>query len=421
MVESNFNKIMSGRMAINELDFHFKENENTALQVLDARPSLVRKLSLNIPEEKEVIVKWLKKDVSKIVYLDPKEYMTDDKHDNRILSIYVKSILSKVSDKSDFSFLYSLKNEPVLKFKYETLSGEEITYYDRTLNVPVSLLAKLDIAFKINDTYQFLKFVDINIQQVNVSIIYSKLVPVISTALRTAVTAVIGENGLCYYEINGHYNAIVDKMTEKVNEILDASGIEIHDIYLYRVYIPNGTDRIYEQQKLAFMQEEKAAELKHKEEMLSLENYEKKAEIHKKYPEFQFGLTEKEKDNAIERYIVKKNGEVKKTVKKAKDVQLTERNNSIGTVNKVRTFVQEKESIPVEKKSVPYMLIAGILLIIIGIIVATVASPAVGCSILAVGIVLIGLWIANKANKAKVSTDAKISVDEKVEENKINE
>ncbi len=400
--ESNLNKILKGKMQINELDLRFKENEDTAIVALNIKPILARKLNLGVAAERSVLIKWLKKDPKRIVNLDPSTYITDAKYDNEVLFLYLNYVLSDEREKKDgYSFSYSLNKFPVLTFNYETaIGGEEIRYFDNVLKLPASLLGQLNIAIKITDAYKFLKYLDVHIQQISMDNIYMKLRALISTTLNKAVLDTIAEYDLCYYQINSYYNVVVDKMTAAINLIFKDAGCNISDIRLFSIALFENYGKIYEKQRAIFMQKEKEAELKHKEELLSLEAYEKKAEIHKKYPDFEFGLTEKEKDNAIDRYINKTKGYIPQSYEKPTEKEIKKFTKALPQQKSVVDFNPEKESKLARRKNIPILLYVGILLLILGcsIVAFTILG---GCMLIAAGIAASGVWLALKVNKSK--------------------
>ncbi len=396
-------KILKGKMQINELDLNYKENEDIAIAALNQQPALARKLKLSVATERSVLIKWLTKDVNRIVHLDPATYISEQRHDNEVLFLYLNAELSAPSDKSDYSFVYSIDNYPVLQFEYVTSKGEEIRYYDDLLDLPASLLARLNIAIKITDAYKFLKYLDIHLQQVTMDKIYKKLVALISTTLNKAIQDTIAENDLCYYRINSYYNVIVDKMTAAINEEFRLAGSNIADIRLYRIRLLENYGDIYEHQRAIFMQKEKEIELRHKEEMLSLEVYEKKADVHKRYPGYEVGLTEKEKDNAIARYINKCDGYIpQEYIDPSKATgALTERNSTLSASRKVTAFRPEKEEKKKKKLDKYHLLMfIGLLFLIVG--GATVGFMVLtGCIFMAAAVACCGVWLALFVNKKK--------------------
>ncbi len=406
------NKIINGTRSINDLELKYQEHENVALTLLRIRPAMARKFDLKNAEQKSVIIKWVKDSTSdfktKIKYLDPDDYMSEDSYDNDILAIFIeKALANNLDDRNepkDFKTLSSFAGETVIKFNYETLDGEEMVYNDRLLNLPISLFAKASLSLKITNNYNFLKFIDVNPQQINKNIIYAKLVTGISSALRSVVLSVIEEHNLCYYEINKYYDEISNKVVAYLNRSFVDTGLFLSEFYLLNISIPNETDKIFEQNRIKFMQLEQELELKHKAELLALENYEKKAEIHDKHPTFEFGLTEKEKDNAVERYLTKKNGTQTHEFKQTKNVNKRERSISLGKINDLTEGVDQKDSIVEEKKSINFTIIfgaIGAIFMLIGIVVAVLASPIGGCIVLAIGILIMGVVVAKLVNDKK--------------------
>ncbi len=406
------NKIINGTHSISDLELKYQEHENVALTLLRTRPAMARKFDLKNEEQKAVILKWIKDNTSdfkaKIKCLDPADYMCDENYDNDILCVFIeKALANNLDDRQepkDFKTLSSFTGETVMKFSYETLVGEEMVYNDRLLDLPIALFAKASLSLKITDNYKFLKFIDVNPQQINKNIIYAKLVTGISSALRAVVLEVIDNRNLCYYEINKYYDEISTQVVNYLNSTFAGKGLCLSDFYLLNISIPNGTDKIFEQKRIEFMQLEQEIELKHKAELLALENYEKKAEIHAKHPKFEFGLTEKEKDNAMERYLAKIHGAQTHELKQTKEVKKQERSISLGKINDLTENIIQKDSVTEEKKPMNKTVLVGVvcaILLLVGIIVAALASPIAGCIILAFGVLGTGLVVAKKVNDKK--------------------
>ncbi len=357
-------KITGGKVNIGDLDLENVHVFNAVLQALDSRYSLVRTLDPKNKYEKKIIIAWLQARPSgssdpsqtvsspsavatlsrKIASLDFNKVFSEESHDNDIIRTYLSLVLVNKADMDYCKIFQSFDKEMLIKILFTTLKGEEIVYRDKELDVPIYMLADADITFKIADPYKFVKFIDINLQQITMPLVISKFMPIISTTLRYSVVKVIKEKGICYYDLTSYYGEIAEMLKNELQHKLSCAGIKVNDAYIKHTSIPNGIDKIFENQRIEFMQREKTLALHHKAEQLALENYEKKAEIHNKYPGFELGLTEREKDNALDRYISKTNLNKNESFEQSTKVTVDERSDDIGSIkNVVEVFADKVE------------------------------------------------------------------------------
>ncbi len=413
------NNIVSEMVKIQDLDLENVHVFNAVLHALDVRNSLAKTLDPAKEREKKVILAWLYAEPpktaagavipvvsgdsssalsKKIASLDADKIFSDAHHDNDIIKTYLSMVLKNKDGDNTFKIYQSFDKALTLKVSFSTLKGEEIVYRDKALDVPIYLLADSDVTLKVTDPYKFVKFVDINLQQITMPLIVAKILPMISCALRHAFLKCIEDNDICYYDLTKYYGAIAELLREKLQGDIADSGITVTGSYIKSTSIPNGTDKIFENQRIEFMQREKALELQHRAELLALENYEKKADIHKRYPDFEFGLTEKEKDNAVERYISRTSGRKEEIFQKSKDVTIGERSSAIGSIKSVYEVFADK--LDVARANI-ILEIVGIvisaILLLVGISLLDVSY--VGFVIVAVAIIICGFSIAGIVRK----------------------
>ncbi len=403
-------KIINEKVKISDLKLKDKTIFDTAIQALEQRPQLAKKLELKTDEEKKLVITWIKKNSpsvkslsSKISYLDESKYLSDEKHENAIIEAYLNKLFSLLGENDlQIDTFQSLRNEIMLKFRYSTKKGEEIVYMDKELNMPIYLLAKLDIGIKITDAYAFVKFIDVNLQQINLNMVSLKIMPFISSVLRSSVIKVIGENGTCYYELTKHYNEIEKLLKTTLQDTVKNYGLTVVDSFVINTVLSNGADKIFESQRIEFMQRENNLTLQHKAEVLALENYERKAEIHNKYPNYEVGLTEKEKDNAIDRYIAKEKLYRDDSVIQSKSINLAERDNDVGNIRGIEEPKEDK--LPTQTKTPAKLVVAtmlGIITFVISIVSFANESVFLGFLFIALMIASVGTLIALHINDKK--------------------
>ncbi len=412
-------KVLRGERALESLDFTDGKQVMSAREVLDARPAWVRRLDLKRPDHHKFVVDWLNAKTSdggpnefwsKLAQLDPRTFMTDENNDNAILSLCLQKGLIEEKRLANFAPMYSFTNQIVMNMNYETAVGEEIVYHDKLLDLPTSLVVRATMNFKILDTYKFMKFLDVHPQQINPTLVYSKIVPDISSVLRSAILSVIEELDLSYYRISTYYDVITGRVITMFNTLCAERGMQIVDLYIANIKIPSNVAKILEEKKLEAMQIMEDIAVKNKAERLALDNYEKKAQIHQKYPEFAVTLSEREKDNAVERYNIKNgNGRFHHIKRADTDDGRKERKLGLGAQRNVKTF-ESDDTEPVKKPN--KFILLGILTLIVGIIIAIASGYAggrtwFGVLVIATGIVLTGFGIAK--NKSKKIAELKDS------------
>ncbi len=356
-------QILKGKISIREINLGNNDYFATAIDALNIKPTLAKDLDLKFVDQKNLIIAWLQcpnpyysgayansgytalnlHRAAKMAFIGEDKIFGETTHDNDIIRTYLGMIIRNVDSVNDVRVYQSFKNEINMKIDFKTRKGEEIVYRDKELNIPVYMLADLSLTLKISDPYAFVKYVDVNVDRINVGLLKAKFNPLISTALRQAMAKTIVEKELCYYDLSSNYGVIANVMKDELQAFFSNSGIEVCDVFIRGTSIPNGAEKIFERQRIEFMQKEKELDLQHRAEKMSLENYEKKAEIHNKYPEMEFTLTEKEKDNALNRFLIKKEKmEEPAPLETVSEVVVEERPEEVPVVEEAKEEVKEK-------------------------------------------------------------------------------
>ncbi len=399
-------KLIEGKLKIGDLDLEVEKSFEAAINALNSNNELAKELDPKKTQEKELILQWLicsntvLSVKNKVIYLNEKKIFAEENHDNDIIKTYLDLIFSRSENVNGVKIFKSFKDELVLKLTFITQKGEEIVYRDKELDLPVSLLAELELFLKITDLYSFLKYLDVSLSQISVELLMAKVTPQLSTMLRSSVLDTIQKNDLCYYDLTKYYGEISNTLQEQLQKAFNKAGVEISGTYIKSTTIPDGADKIFEEQRILFMQQEKELDLQHKAELMSLENYEKKAEIHNRYPSYEIGLTEKEKDNAINRYLIKQSGHKEENYKVAKKVSLSKRNDDLGEIT---SFQKEKSFKDAPISYTPNAFkgeIWSIILAVIMLIIGFATLPAfIGFVFIGISIVVFGIAIASIVNK----------------------
>ncbi len=409
--ESLTSKLVAGKLKIAELDLDVQKSFEAAISALNIKHDLAKELDPKRRQEKELLLQWLIRSQNaydaknKIIYLNENKVFAPDCHDDDIIKTYLELIFTRCEPVKEFHLFKSFTGDLVLNLDFTTKKGEEIVYRDKELDIPLSLLAELELRFKITDLYAFLEYLDVTISQINIELLLAKVTPHISTLLRAAVLEAVEKNGICYYDLTKYYADIAASLQENLQKLLANAGIEVSGTHVKNTFIPDGADKIFEEQHILFMQQEKELDLQHKAELMSLENYEKKAEIHSKYPSYELGLTEKEKDNAIDRYLTKQKGYKEENYKAAKKVNIAKREDNLGEITSIQ---KEKKFNPL-----PNLFKKEIIIVVIGalLLLSGLASlpTIVGFVLIAGGIVTLGFGISKIINKKAEAKNAETS------------
>lgn len=406
-------KLIDGKMKISDVALDNKDSFDSALSALNQKPILAKDLNPKIASEKNLMLAWLRSsktalngstidETAKIAYFDEKKILSEENHDNDVIQTYLSLIYKNKESVKDFNIFQAFSKNLVIKLNFETQKGEEIVYQDKELNLPVYMLAKLELLLKIVDPYSFVKFIDVNVQQINTKLTLLKINPIITACLRAASLKVIGEKNICYYDFSRYYVDIEKAFHGELTKAFADAGIKVESAYIRNTTYHNNVNEIFERQKIEAMQREKELDLRHKAELMSLENYARKAEIHSKYPSYELGLTEKEKDNAIERYLTKQRGYKVETVQQVEEKVIAERDSNVGKI-KTPTLVSKLFAKKSDFRKESISLVIAALFVLVGL----VANMGVlGVLLIAAGIVTAGVSIAKIIRKKDLAKKA---------------
>ena len=172
---------------------------------------------------------------------------------------------------------------------------------------------------------------------------------------------------------------------------------------IQKLSISENAARILEKDGLERIKEKIKRESELEYEKLALDNYERKAKIHKENPNFELTLTEAEKDFALDRYITKNladNGKLKQA--EFKDELLERKKKSTSTTLKKGEDVPHLQE---EKKNkYGFLFISAIISLIVAILMLlanNVVTSSIGSVFLVLSIVvfLVAVGLQNNANK----------------------
>ena len=221
-----------------------------------------------------------------------------------LLTLYVwKKTQATLSATENMSLISSFDNKMVIRYHYETRQGETISYFDKTLGVPTSLVAIADLKLKLIDAQTLVEKIDVDIKYLDAVIISNFITATLCRIVRDEILSFISENDSSFYDLPHYYTAINQKILESLQATFDSCGLEAVDFALSDISVPNNTDKLLQNQFFAIAEAERFKAYEQRMEKASLDLYERKAEIHNKYPDFPLTLTETEKDLALNRYL----------------------------------------------------------------------------------------------------------------------
>lgn len=411
--------ILEGKKDFFALNFELAEDRETALTCMDKMQIFARRMNVNDPTHLDLLKMWIERKYDNIFFLSPeqrcKELITlflELKFYNQLECRKIDPTLAK-----SVSLSKSYTKQLVICCNYETKEGEVFGYFDEKLNIPVKLQTSAVIKFKLVDALELIKRIDIEFERVDFEFVINFINNMIWENLRTTLLDVICKNKISYYDLPEHMVEIKDVLLDKLRVATEGSGLTVSDLKVNDVSLINRIDEVLEKQFYGLAKLARMKEFEYKQEEESLKFYEKKAMIHAAYPDFEVGLTEAEKDFALDRYLKRK--EI------AKDLGVEVYNQKTG--QRFAEHTGEATRVSIKKPEPPVPLVAShkyltrlIVLIVASLVAAAIAAVLPDYPILwgvtaALGIITILYGIINRYKiKYGVSKQEKEEYDEKL-------
>lgn len=293
---------LTHKKSLNELDYENANHVKIAIYCLNANPTMARDLDLNNSKELAILKIWINNDYSNYLLCIKNKIDHID-----LLTMYIVEKLLKTLESSNESvaLLLSYDKRLLINYQYETKNGEAISYFDKNLGIPTSLVAKANLKLKLIDAQKLVESIDVALKLIDMSLVSSFIVGIINRILRDEILNFINSKGLSFYDLPQYYTEINDGVYEKLSKHFSECGLKLTDFSLYDVSVPNNTDKLLRDQYFAIYESERIKEHEYKMEKQALDLYERKAAIHSKYPDFPITLTEAEKDFALNRYLMR--------------------------------------------------------------------------------------------------------------------
>jgi regulator of protease activity HflC (stomatin/prohibitin superfamily) len=302
--------VLSGETSISSLDLTQEANRQGLLGALKVNHMLVEGLNIDGNDLKEVVVRWIEGEPQNFKYLTLDQYyegaaaaFLNGHLDNTNASQYDSGSSAKDA------YSKSLDGRPLLQIAYVTRKNQEIEYYDHELEIPTWLKAEIRVKIKINNAVKLIRAMDVTIEDLNATMILNKARRLIMNSFRNVITDYVFNKRIGFYQFSAAYSAIADALLAKLEPLFNEIGATVISCYIDSLTIPEQIrDAVREQAFLTKkMNVKREADKAYAEE--SLVQFEKKAAVMQKF-NLTEGLTELEKDLALERHIKKMRAEL---------------------------------------------------------------------------------------------------------------
>ena len=310
---------------INELNISKAKQREAFWAVIEKRPALLAKVKA---ENAEHLLKFaLEKNPFLFVYLARTQY-TD-----AFAQIFLYGRLTeetragkrRAEAKSDLKTVVqkSFDDKIVLSYAYATPDGEEVCYFDKDLQLPLSFKASAKISLKIVDAIKFIEKMDTHVTQLGEVKIKTAMLDLINSRFMAYMTEYVAKKVEGYYALCASVRDVEEGFVNETKKIFAAYGVEISEFIIKQFAIPQDVRNKIE--GLAFDLRQRKVQIQADAELarISLESYEAKLAIESKYPDAETSLTEYEKDLALKRYLKKIGVKEKSEVNLSVDIAQT--------------------------------------------------------------------------------------------------
>ncbi len=378
--------LMADRIEIENLDIKNPTHFNGITEALKNNDYLYSLKFSNIAEKK-AIVKWVFENKDRFGRLKVSQYFEE------LLKAYCEYILdSEIRNRQkpykDIALSVGYNKDMAFACKYESREGESICLFDKNLNLAIDLAMNIDFSANVVSYEKMLKHVNVDVASISMKAIARSLFQSLANSILEIIPSYFVSKNVSFYDLGTVQFEIASILNAKFANACADYGVEISNFYIRTIKPLSTLAEELEKLRLASIAEieKKRAEIAYQE--VALANYEKKAEIHAKYPNFAFTLTEAEKDNAMTRHM-KISGSYQKTEEldlQKEDLQKVNNSN----VLKKATLIEEPVEIEEVKSKLTFaqkfaliglgVVVASIICFVISItfgIFATIAMVAV--------------------------------------------
>lgn len=294
-----------GRKSISDLDFRTTKGVEIARYCLRNYPYKAKDFDVGNERHLSVLKKWINENLKNYITCVDLGIDKIIKNPELLAAYLANKLTATLNETEGLSLINSYDNRLVLNYHYETKRGETISYFDTALGVPTSLVATANIRLKLVNAQKLVEKVDVDIHKIDAPIVVSFITAAFNGIVRDMVLSLIATENLSFYDLSQYYTQLNQAMMDKLGEYFNACGLEATYFAFSDISVPNNTEHLLKNQFFAIAEAERIKVHEQKMEKASLDLYERKAEIHSKYPDFPITLTEAEKDFALKRYLAR--------------------------------------------------------------------------------------------------------------------
>jgi len=303
--------LISGVEDINSLDLAKADHRTAMIGALEARPALLK--NVNSSNNEAFLNYAIEKNHEWFVYIKKEQYF------DKIAQMFLygrltvgdgkKSARGTAADEYYDGFAFavqkSIDDKTTLSCNYTTPEGDEIYYYDKSLDIPLALKSGAKFVIKVDDAVKLINEIDLNVTFLGEKKIKHLISELLSSEYNSYITEYISKKSEGYYSILASLSELEEGLIKHLNKALSEYGLSVSSVVVKRIAIPKDIQSKIE--NLAFDIRQRKAEMDADAELaqVSLKNYEAKIAIQSKYPEAEPSLTEYEKDQALKRYLIK--------------------------------------------------------------------------------------------------------------------
>lgn len=402
-IEERSRDYLEHKKQLKELSYNKKSDMEILSFCLRSVPSKVKELDAETESNRELLKKWIEADYSNYLICEKYNVYHID-----LLTLYLtKKLKATVTGLDNMSLLTSYDKKMLVNYRYETKKGETISYFDKALGVPTSLVATAELKLKLENALKLVETVDVEVKYIDAVIVNNFITSTLNRVVRDTILNFIDSNDVSFYDLPHHYTAINLGVLEALRAAFEPCGLNVTDFVLSDISVPNNTDQMLKNQFFAIAEAERVKAYEQRMEKTSLDLYERKAEIHSKYPDFPLTLTETEKDLALNRYLTRTghNTTLKADIKEEK---ISKRDKKFGG-----TATAEHAAVPtvLVDKSNRFRVVFILMAIVFTIIALSMFAVAVKAGLIALGVdvLVCGLIASFGYNKLKYgSAKAKV-------------
>lgn len=334
--------LVQGVLDINALNLAKAKQRAAFFEAIEKRPALLAKVSS--ANEETFLTAALNKKPSYFVHLKKEQYT------NELAQIYLFDRLSRTDSKNPnphptIIVRKSLDDKVVFTLSYLAGETDELYYFDKELQVPISLRSNIIVTLKLIDALALIDKLDTHVTQLGAEKIKSVILDLVANQYRAYLNSYINEKQIGYYTLCTSLNDLEKRLVNHFEGIFEPYGITVSDFVIKKIAIPKDIQNKLEDQAFKIRQRRADVEADNEFAMRSLESYEAKLAIHNKYPEAEVTLTEYEKDLALKRYLTKEGLYSEDDVDR--DIKISQKTlRSDSTVKKVEDIIPEVPTVP---------------------------------------------------------------------------